>query len=320
MTRHLRLGLALFLLVPFAADGQDPPPPGTDIHLLEIRPGDREVPDLSTPRNITDREGYDNQPFFLPSGGGLLYTSIRPLGSASDGDDGEATQQADIMLYDPESGERRNLTASPESEYSPTPIHGGKAFSVIRVGADGRQLLWSYAVDGQGDPKLLLPNVEPVGYHAWADSDSPEDLVLFVLGEPHSLQRVTIGGKAEAAKARILAKDIGRSLHKIPGEDAFSFLHKTDDGWWIQRLSVDSDEITPLIRAFDGREDFAWSPSGKLWMADGSKLYRWCPMCGSRFQLVADLAEAGLRDITRLAVSPDGKQIAVVAERRVSDE
>ena len=47
--------------------------------------------------------------------------------------------------------------------------------------------------------------IEPVGYHAWG---ADEDLVMFLLGEPHTLQYTRVA----AAKPRVIAGDIGRTL------------------------------------------------------------------------------------------------------------
>ena len=276
--------------------------PTTDIYLVSLEETGDEVPTLGKPQNLTDRDGYDNQPAFLDNNT-LLYTSIR-------GD------QADIYRLRLKRKAGRALTlTSDTSEYSPTPMADGKSFSVVRVEPDGKQRLWSFPLSGQGEPTLLLPNVEPVGYHAWSGGD---ELVLFVLGEPPTLQRVQVGGEAQ-----VMAHNIGRALHLIPEEKAaFSFVDKgTGEGegeegtWWLRRLDVASGEITPLIQTLPGREDLAWDPEGRAWMADGTQLYRWCPVCGAEWKPVADLAAHGLGEITRLAISPDGKSLALVAER-----
>ena len=62
-------------------------PPATDIYVADLRTVGRKLT-VATPVNVTKRPGYDNQPFFLPSGHAFLYTSIREDG------------QADIYRYD----------------------------------------------------------------------------------------------------------------------------------------------------------------------------------------------------------------------------
>lgn len=283
--------VALVVCVMMASPVVAQDPPGTDIYLVSLDKGDM-GPVLGEPRKVTDRAGYDNQPHFLNDGSGLLYTSIRE-------------GQADIYLYDVEKGTHRAITNTFESEYSPTPIPGRKAISVVRVEADERQRLWSFPLAG-GEPTLLLADVEPVGYHAWGDE---RRLALFVLGEPPTLQQVDLGGEA-----RVIVENIGRSLHKIPGKDAISFIHKATDPWEVKRLDLVGGKVSTITQAFPGREDLTWSPQGVLWMADGSRLAYHCASCGG-FQEVADFEAMGIQDITRLAIHPKGKMLAFVAAR-----
>ena len=107
--------------------------PSTDIFLLAVD-GDG----VGSPRRVTDREGYDNQPQFLPDGKGLVYSSLRDGGT-------------DIYLYDPATEDTRVVVQTPQSEYSPTPVPGRNAISVVRDYGDLKQQLWSYPLDG-GEP------------------------------------------------------------------------------------------------------------------------------------------------------------------------
>lgn len=52
---------------------------------------------------------------------------------------------------------------------------------------------------------------------------------------------------------------------------------------------------------------------GMLLTARGSTLLHWAPDVSSEWEEVADLSPFGLRDITRVMVSPDGSMIAIVA-------
>jgi hypothetical protein len=247
-------------------------------------------------RNLTDRAGYDNQPAFLPDGTALLYTSIRE-------DD-----QADIYRIELRSGRIDRLTRTVESEYSPTPMPGAARFSTIRVEMDSTQRLWSFSMSGEG-AALVLPDIRPVGYHAWIDDRT---LALFVLGTPPTLQIAD----ARTGEAWTAASGIGRSLLPIPGTREVSFVQRSEaEGEWeILALDVDTREIRPLARTLRDSEDLAWTPSGELLTGYGSMLYRWEADSG-RWIEVADLEPAGVRDITRIAVSPGGDRIAVVGSR-----
>ena len=51
-------------------------PPSTDIFLLDLKVAGTAV-SVGHAVNVTARDGYDNQPIFLPDGKSFLYTSIR---------------------------------------------------------------------------------------------------------------------------------------------------------------------------------------------------------------------------------------------------
>ena len=292
--------LSCLALLLFLTAAQAQAPPGTDIHLLRLE----KTADgwkVDAPKNVTPREGYDNQPSFLDERR-LLYTSI-------------AGDQADIQVYDLESGKTELLTETAESEYSPTPIPGEEAISVVRVEADSTQRLWRFPLDG-GAPSLLLPNIEAVGYHAWADD---ENLALFVLGDPSTLQKARRGDGG----GEVLVQSIGRAIHRVPDSTMISYVRKDGDDWTIEQIALAQGEVaqgeaTVLLKTRPEREDFVWSPGGELWTADGSVLYVARPPDTedhpAEWRRVADLSEHGLKGITRMAVHPTEKWLAVVAE------
>lgn len=271
---------------------QPDPPPSTDIYLLPLKNGKMVASGL---RNITQRKGYDNQPHFLPDSSKLFYTSI--------GED----HQADIFLYDLGDSAAKRITNTAESEYSPTLTPDGRFFSTVRVEKDGTQRLWKFPLSG-GDPVLILEQVRPVGYHAWIDSNT---LALFVLGEPATLQLADL----RSGQASVIASDIGRSLHKIPGKSAISFVQKlSEQTGTIKEYYPKSKQTRELIPLFPEIEDYAWAPDGALITTKGSSIYRFKPGIDKVWVEQTDLSQAGLKKITRIAVSPDAKWIALVAE------
>lgn len=273
---------------------QGPPPPAPDIYVAELRVKDGRVI-VGAPVNVTVRPGYDNQPFFLPDGRSFLYTSVRD-------------SQTDIYRYDLDRKASVRVTATRESEYSPTPLPSGKGFSVIRVELDSTQRLWAFNTDGSR-PRLVLDSIKPVGYHAWANDHT---LLLFVLGTPATLQRAD--ARAPAASGEIVAKDIGRSLQRIPGREAVSFVQRDSvAGASLQEFDVRSHGVTKLVRAPAGADFFVWTRQGIVLTASGTKLYQWDSHRGGDWEPIADFASAGLTNLTRLAVSPRGDRLAIVA-------
>jgi len=286
----------LFFLLLGSLHGQaqtptpSPTPPASAIFIVDVTTQPKLG--LGQPRRITTSDGYNNQPFFLPDGQTILYTSIRD-------------KQADIYRYDLESGATSQVTNTSESEYSPTLMPDGRNISVVRVEADGTQRLWKFPLAG-GQPSLILEAVKPVGYHLWIDDHR---LALFILGKPNTLQIADV----TTGKLEIVSNDPGRVIRRIPHEDKFSFVHKvSDQEWLIKSVDLKSKKIAELMKTLPGVEDYAWLPSGVILMARESKVFQhkkgdWA------WEEIADFSNAGLKNITRIAVSPKGDRIAIVA-------
>jgi WD40 repeat protein len=306
-TRSLLLRAALAsmtMVICLAVEGQtrsaspSPTPAATpaasDIFIVEVRKKDGELR-LGQPKKITDYAGYNNQPFFLPDGRSILYTSIRD-------------KQADIYRYDIRSGQTTQVTNTPESEYSPTLMPDGKSISVVRVEADGTQRLWKFPLAG-GAPSLILENIKPVGYHLWIDDHM---LALFVLGgagKPNTLQIVDL----PTGKAEIVTENPGRILRRVPNRNQFSFVHKiSDQHWEVKAFDLRARTIASLIATLPGVEDYAWLPDGKLLMAKDSKIFAVVPLTGDKWEEVANFLIGGVRRITRIAVNGQGSRIAIV--------
>jgi len=298
MVRIALIAMALIWLPPFdslaLAQGrpvQPQPPPSTDIYVLEMRTGLDSLKNAQ-PGVVAAEKGYENQPCFTPDGRAILFSANR---------DGK---QMDIYEHTV-GGKTRRLIATREGEYSPTITPDG-GISVIRVEADGTQRLWRFDRDGS-TPRVLLENVKPVGYHAWIDDNW---LALFVLGKPATLQLARTG----AGQGEIAATDIGRSLHRIPGRRAVSFVQREEEGKFVvKQLDVDSRRITVLAPAVAGSadRDTAWTPDGSLLMSAGTKIFAWNAGADG-WREIYDVSAHRLGSVSRMAVSPDGKMLAIV--------
>jgi|CXWL01.1.fsa_nt_gi hypothetical protein len=266
-------------------------PPSTDVYEATLsRTGDRWT--VGAPKNLTDRPGYDNQPAYSPDGGKLYWTSFR---------DG----QTDLVEYDRGRGASRFVTATPESEYSPTPAPDGVSLTAVRVEGDGTQRLWRFPL-GQGEASLPAPHVPGVGYHAWL---GPRTLAFFVLGDPVTLELVELPGGAP----RRIAEGIGRSLHRIPGTAHLSYVAGEGEAREIRTFDPATGRSERLAPApASENRDYAWTPDGTLVAAVGARLMRFA---SGQWLPFADLTEAGITNITRIAVSPGGDRIAFVVDR-----
>ncbi len=275
------------------------PSPGADVFLVPLSFVGTTVR-AGVPANLTRRAGYDNQPSFDESSRELYYTSNRGDG------------QTDIYRYDFNTGlavpAKRTL---PESEYSAFPIASSaagarsKALAVIRVEADSAQRLWRMPLDSTA-PSVLFPDIKPVGYFAQVDDST---WAMFVLGSPATLHVATVGRSG----SRVIARNIGRSLHRIPGTRRVSYVQKSATDWYLMELEPFSGRVDTLMKTLPRAEDVAWIDSTTVLMGQGTKLFSW--RRGTReWTEVADFGFAHLRGITRLAVSPSRQWLTLVAD------
>jgi hypothetical protein len=285
--------LALLTLTPGPTAAQAPP--ATDIFVLTLRrAGDSFA--LGRPENVTARPGYDNQPHFSPDGRRLFYTSVR---------DG----QADIYAVDLRSRATEPFTSTPESEYSATPMPGGREIAVIRVERDSTQRLWAFPLRG-GPPRVLFEHIAPVGYQVWLDADRAG---LFVLGSPATLRVASL----RTGKAATVLSDIGRSVQPGTKPGTILVTHRVAEGvWWLTEIDAATAATRPVVRMPDGADYAVRLPDGSLLTAAGTTLYRWRAAGDPAWRPLAVLSAPGMGALSRLAVSPAGDRLAVVAEER----
>jgi hypothetical protein len=270
-----------------------PPAPSSEVFLVPLV-GQGASLAAGAPRNITNRAGYDNQPAFSRDGRHVFYTSTR--------DDA----QADIYRFEIAGNTTTRVTSTaPESEYSAYPTADGRAITVIRVERDSTQRLWRVPLDGKPD-EVLFADTKPVGYFA---QPTDSTWVLFVLGSPVTMQM----GYRGTGRTETVGRNIGRSLHRIPGTSRASVVQKGNAPWQVMEFDPFTRKFTPLVALPAGSEDVAWTDGNTLLVGSGSKLLRWA-RGSSGWTEIADYAGAGLRNITRLAVSPDATMLAMVAD------
>jgi hypothetical protein len=249
--------------------------------------------------NFTDNPGYDNQPAFLPNSRGILFSSNR-----------QGTQ-TDIYRYDLKAGDLTRLTDTSDSEYLPLPTPDGNGFSALRLEAGGVQRLWSYPARG-GPPAPIFEKATRIASYAWIDKTHVALAVLDARGSGMTLQFAdTTTGTLET-----IASTVGRSLARRPGTDEVSFVSKPANpagASTVRTVSYKTRQVSDLVAVVKGSEDAAWTPNGDLLMAHGTSIFRWTKRKPT-WTLLVDVSSALCTSVTRLAVSPDGKWLAFVAE------
>lgn len=297
MRRPIALLAVLAACAAAQARGQAAPTP--DIYLARLVRAEGRLT-LGAVRNLTKRTGYDNQPAFSPDSRTLYYTSNRGDG------------QTDIWRIDLATLRERRVTRTPESEYSAAVTPDRLGISVVRVERDSTQRLWRFPL-GAGRPCLVLDQAKPVGYYAWANDST---VAMFILGRPATLHLANI----DAGRVDTIARAIGRSLHRIPASERISFTDKSDSTtWWIRSLDPATRQVAPVAPLPPAVEDYVWTPRGELLTSDGKgAILAWQPQAAEPnyaiWRTIGALDSAVAGKITRLAVSPNGRWIAIVAE------
>lgn len=269
----------------------------TEIYLFDlIKDGDNFI--IKNPVNISNNKGYDNQPSFTEDGRSILFSSFR-------------NGQMDIAKYEIYDGFRTWITDTEASEYSPLPYPSKKKyFTCVRLEKDGKQLLYKYFYKNK-EPVVLIPNLK-VGYYLWLDKKS---VVSFVLGDVETLQVSDFKYKIKYP----IEKNIGRSLQKIPynmdiGSNLVSYISKDHEEPEIYAINTKTSDNVYLADALENSEDLVWTVDGTILMGHMDKVYKLKPGIDKDWIPVNIESNLPVNKVTRMAVSPNGKKIAIVVK------
>ena len=270
-----------------------------DLLLFSLNKQSDSTWQATAPRFLTgfNPRGYNNQPQFFSS-----YDLCLSVQTPDD------TTQTEIYCLNPALRTTTRVTATTTPEYSPTPMPGGKFFSAVRVEADGTQRLWAFPLDRAHNGRPVFPNIAGVGYHCWL---SDTLAALFMVGENNNAHYLALAGTGRQQLQRI-AFNVGRCLQKMP-DGRLAFIQKaTEQTWFIKTFDLKNKTSDILVKTLPGSEDFVILADGTLLAGSGAKLYQYNPRRQTEWKEIADLKRFGVRNITRLAVSADGKLAVVV--------
>jgi len=261
--------------------------PTTDLYMFSFLNNGNSITlrDASYLSNFNP-DGYNNQPYFI---------NPREVYITSNLYDKEYTDFIKLDLF---SKEYYRVTATDSiSEYSPTPKAPNRSFSAIRVEKDGKtQSLHLYPNDHKDAGKRVLPNIDNVGYHCWL---SDNEVAMFLVGTPMKLAI----GNIEDDRTTVVMENIGRCFRQ-DADGTLLFIHKLSaDDWYIKSYDVDSNNARIITKTVSGSEDFEVLNDGTFIMAAGSNVYSYHPERDTDWQLIADLTEYDIKNITRIAAS-----------------
>lgn len=292
----MKPSLLLFLLLPVLALCQAGAPQ-PDIWLMQIDSKAGKVL-FTEPRNLTNRPGYDNQPAYSRDGKLIYYTS-----------QSDTSSKTTIYSYSLATGETRQVTYSVGSPFSAMPLPSGSGISVVMLEEDATQRIWQYPFSGS-TPRPLFEKRDSVGYYAWVDAHSALAYILSGKSSPNRLSLIGIDGTEKK-----IAENVGRGMRVvqngaffIQNKNAESFLAWTDFKTAKQLVRVPGNSMDLAIC-----KDYVLMASGGIMYGAKIKKSKGQTVSAEEFVALQNLSTYGLKNITRMDVSPDEKTITVAA-------
>lgn len=268
--------------------------PNSEIFLFAVeKNGDKFA--FSGGKNITNNAGYDNQPSFTLDNRSILFTSNR---------NGKDTNIYEYFLAD---GKLEQITSSTDNEYTAKDFDG-KTLNFIREGSDQTMTIFKYD-RATKEESSALKNKEPVAYYAF---NSKGDALVWVR------YAFFIHWVNPEKNINRFVTDYGQpsTPQLIPNTDNFSFVKRLpSDELWIYEFNPSNQAIRPIIQNRDGKINYAWMNDGSLLIGSGTKLFKFDEKTDKRWVEIGDLSSFGIKDILRLAVSSDGKNLAVASNQ-----
>ncbi|MEL7147110.1 MAG: hypothetical protein AAFO69_12125, partial [Bacteroidota bacterium] len=90
------------------------------------------------------------------------------------------------------------------------------------------------------------------------------------------------------------------------------YISKQDDEWNIMSLNPKTGKSKFITCSLTGSEDMAWTPEKHIFMGKNGRLYVKKPGKDDEWKEIRSFSRFGFKGVTRIAVSPDGKKLAVV--------
>jgi len=286
--------MKIFILIIFFISSSVLSQTNTEIHVFDIvKKGESYI--LKNGKNISNNTGYDSQPFFYENDK-VLFAS-------------EKNGQTEIVLSNLNST-NKNLNYRSNTpnggEYSPQRIPNSSQISAVRLDNDGLQRFYKYDRKSKKSTELI-PDLK-VAYPAWFD----ENTVVASVIVNDSLHLIISDLKSKTNTT--VAKNVGRSVHKIPGTELMSFISKENDKYWLLKSLNPKTKEIKTITSVGKTEDVTWLPNGTLLLPNQSTIYQFNPKTNKNPKLFFSFSDENINNISRMAVNSEGTKIAIVAE------
>ena len=192
------------------------------------------------------------------------------------------------------------LTLKVGTKYSADYVN--KLYNSIKRNTTKEFKLYCYTEDGKNE---LLFSPLKIGYQHWVFATT---LLCTVLVEDHMNLMLVQPNSSN----KLIAEKVGRSLHRIPKTAQLSFIQQKEGKSVLSSFAINTQHIQPLLTLPEGVQDVTWLPTGTLIFGQGKSLFKWDPNTSTGIQVWKKLT--GINNISRLALSPDGKRLALVGD------
>lgn len=279
---------SLFFLFTFQVFSQS----NTEIFLFDLETSPSKI-ELKNGKNLSNNEGYDNQPSFL-NDRYILFASTR-------------NTQTDIAKYDMRYDSKSWLNFTEGGEYTPLKIPNKNEVSAVRLDTDGKQRLYTYNMSNGDSSELIQDFV--VAYYTWFD----ENIIVSAVIEGDELN--LYASNLQDRTHRKYATKVGRSFHRIPNSNLVSFISKENENQWqIKSLDPISGVTKVIANTMEGVEDMCWLDSKTILSGKDNILYKLTLKKDNNWKQVATLDANGIEKITRLATNPEGTKLLIAAD------
>lgn len=278
----------LSLLSVYVGFGQS----NTEVFLFDITMTNNKI-EVKNGKNLSNNEGYDNQPSFL-NDDKVLFASTR-------------NGQTDIAQYHINYNSKIFINSTEGGEFTPLKIPNKNAVSAVRLDKDGKQRLYSYSLSNGESTELINDLV--VAYYTWYDENTTVSSVIE--GEQLNLFVTDVIEN----KSRKYATNVGRSFHKIPNSNLVSFIYKeSDNQWQIRSLDPLTGKTKLIANTIEGVEDICWLGDRTLISGKDGILYKLTLKRDNSWKKVTDLTDYGIKNITRLATNNDATKLLIAGD------
>ncbi len=264
-----------------------------EVYVFDIFPA-YEGLELLNVRNISNNEGYDNQPSFI-SNESVVFASNN-------------NGQTDISEYNFTTEQKKWANQKTEgSEYSPQKFPSNDDLAAVRLDKDGTQRLYRYNSQ-TGKSAEVIKDLQ-VAYFAFYNNDKIFATVL----NNDTLDLTLIDLSTQSVDT--LFKNAGRKLQRVPNTTSMSYTLANDEGNLdLYVMDMSNRESYFICELPVGVQDYVWINDAQILIGMGSKLYIYDTLGEPDWKRVASLDEFGIKNITRMAISPNGKKLALVGE------